>query len=78
MAACLPAAPGGGWTNRENFHPDAFLGVFVGFAIYGALERRWRLYAVFVVLALLVKEDVSLVLVPLGVWVAIKRDRRIG
>jgi hypothetical protein len=31
-----------------------------------------------VALSLLVKEDVSLVLVPLGVWVAIKRDRRIG
>jgi len=70
--------PAVGWTNLENFHPDAFLGVFVGFAIYGALERRWHLYAVFVVLALLVKEDVSLVIVPLGVWVALRRDRRIG
>jgi uncharacterized membrane protein len=42
------------------------------------LERRWRLYAVFVVLSLMVKEDVSLVIVPLGIWVAIRRDRRIG
>ena len=70
--------PAVGWTNLENFHPDAFLGVFVGFAIYAALERKWRLYAVFVVLSLLVKEDVSLVIVPLGIWVAIRRDRRIG
>jgi uncharacterized membrane protein len=70
--------PAVGWTNLENFHPDAFLGLFVGFAIYGALERKWRLYAVFVVLSLLVKEDVSLVIVPLGIWVAIRRDRRIG
>jgi len=70
--------PAIGWTNLENFHPDSLLGVFVGFAIYAALERRWRMYAVFVVLALLVKEDVSLVLVPLGIWVAIRRDRRIG
>jgi uncharacterized membrane protein len=70
--------PAIGWTNLENFHPDAFLGVFVGFAIYGALERRWRLYVVFVVLALLVKEDASLVIVPLGCWVALRRDRRIG
>lgn len=70
--------PAVGWTNLENFHPDAFLGVFVGFAIYAALERRWRLYAVFVVLSLLVKEDVSLVIVPLGIWVALRRDRRIG
>ncbi len=70
--------PAVGWTNLENFHPDAFLGVFVGFAIYTALERKWRLYAVFVVLSLLVKEDASLVIVPLGMWVAIRRDRRIG
>ncbi|MDX2380812.1 MAG: DUF2079 domain-containing protein [Acidimicrobiia bacterium] len=70
--------PAVGWTNLENFHPDAFLGVFVGFAIWGALERKWRVYAVFVVLSLLVKEDASLVIVPLGVWVAVRRDRRIG
>ena len=43
----------------------------------GALERHWRTYAVFVVLALLVKEDVALVVVP-PIWVALKRDRRIG
>ena len=52
--------------------------MFVGFAIYAALERKWRLYVVFVVLSLLVKEDASLVIVPLGIWVAVKRDRRIG
>ncbi|MEM1333762.1 MAG: DUF2079 domain-containing protein, partial [Actinomycetota bacterium] len=68
--------PAVGWTNLENFHPDGFLGAFVGFAIYAALERRWRMYAVFVVLSLLVKEDASLVVVPLGVWVALQRDRR--
>lgn len=67
-----------GWTNLENFHPDAFLGLLVGVALYGALERRWVVYGVGVVLALLVKEDVSLVVVPLGVWVALRRDRRIG
>ena len=47
-------------------------------AIWAALERRWRMYVVFVVLSLLVKEDVSLIIVPLGIWVAVKRDRRIG
>ncbi len=78
MAAVYLIHPAVSWTNMENFHPDAFLGVFLGFALYGALERKWRLYAVFVVLSLMVKEDVSLVVVPLGVWVAVKRDRRIG
>ncbi len=81
--ALVPAAayllhPAVGWTNLENFHPDGFLGVFIGFAIYAALERKWRMYAVFVVLSLLVKEDASLVVVPLGIWVALRRDRRKG
>jgi uncharacterized membrane protein len=82
MALVLATAyllhPAVGWTNLENFHPDSYLAVFVGFAIWAALTRRWKTYAVFVVLSLLVKEDVALLVVPLGVWVAIKRDRRIG
>jgi uncharacterized membrane protein len=77
-AATYLLHPAVSWTNLENFHPDAFLGVTVGFAIYFAIERRWRLYAVAVVLALLVKEDVALVVMPLGIWVALRRDRRIG
>jgi uncharacterized membrane protein len=77
-AAAYLLHPAVGYTNLENFHPDAFLAPFVGFAIFAALESRWRLYAVCVVLSLLVKEDASLVVVPLGIWVALKRDRRIG
>jgi len=65
-------------TNLENFHPDAYLGVLIGFAIYGALQRKWTTYAVFVVLSLMVKEDVSFVVIPLGIWVALRRDRRKG
>ncbi|MGH8945420.1 MAG: DUF2079 domain-containing protein [Acidimicrobiia bacterium] len=70
--------PAVAWTNLENYHPDSFLPLFLGFAIFAALTSRWRLYAVAVVLALLVKEDVALVMIPLGIWVAVKRDRRIG
>jgi uncharacterized membrane protein len=78
LAACYLLHPAVGWTNRENFHPDSYIAPLIGMAIYAAVERRWRMYAVFFVLCLLVKEDASLVLVPLGVWVAVKRDRRIG
>jgi uncharacterized membrane protein len=78
LAACYLLHPAVGWTNRENFHPDAFIAPLLGVAIYAAVAGKWRLYAVFVVLTLLVKEDASLVLVPLGAWVALKRDRRIG
>ena len=78
LASAFLLHPAVGWTNFENFHPDSFVGVFIGFALWAALTRRWKLYATFVVLSLLVKEDVSLVVVPLGIWVAMKRDRRIG
>jgi uncharacterized membrane protein len=78
LAGAYLLHPAVGWTNLENFHPDSFLGVLVGMAIWAALERHWKTYAVFVALSLLVKEDVSLVIVPLGIWVALKRDRRIG
>ncbi len=78
LAACYLLHPAVGWSNRENFHPDSYLAPLLGMAIYAAVERRWRMYTVFFVLSLMVKEDVSLVLVPLGTWVAIKRDRRIG
>ncbi|MGH7551371.1 MAG: DUF2079 domain-containing protein [Gemmatimonadota bacterium] len=78
FGAVYLAHPAVGWTNLENFHPDSFLGFFIGMAVWAALSRHWRTYAAFVVLALLVKEDVSLVVVPLGIWVALQRDRRIG
>jgi uncharacterized membrane protein len=78
MAAVYLLHPAVSWTNMENFHPDSYLGVLVGFAIYGALEERWRVYGVSVALALLVKEDVSLVIVPLGAWVAWRRNPRYG
>ncbi len=70
--------PAVSWTNLENYHPDSFLPLFVGFALYGALERRWRIFVCAVVLSLLVKEDVALMLVPIGVWLAIHRDIKRG
>lgn len=78
LAVCYLLHPAVGWTNLENFHPDCFLALFVGMAIYAALESKWRLYWVFVVLTLLVKEDVVLVVLPLAVWVAMRSDRRRG
>lgn len=65
-------------TNLENFHPDMYLTPLLMFAIYGALTERWRLYVTCVMLSLLVKEDVSLVIIPLGIWVALRKDRMIG
>lgn len=78
MAGAWLLHPAVGLTNFENFHPDSALGLLIPLALYAALERKWRLYAIAVALALLVKEDVVLVLLPLGIWVAWRRDRRRG
>lgn len=78
MAAVYLLHPAVGYTALENFHPDAFLGLFVGLAVYGAIEKKWRMYFIAVVLSMLVKEDVGLVIIPLGVWVALRRDVKRG
>ena len=65
-------------TNLENFHPDSFLGLFLPLALFAMLEKRWRLYWVAVVLCMTVKEDVSLVLVPLGLVMMLRGERRRG
>jgi uncharacterized membrane protein len=70
-----PAVNGSG---MENFHPDTFLGLFIPLALYAAHASKWRLFAVAVVLAVMVKEDVLLVMVPLGIYVAWKYDRKKG
>ena len=64
--------------NLEQFHPEAFLVLFVAVAIYSAVEWHPRLLVVACVGALLVKEDAALLVVPLAVWVWFRRDRRIG
>ncbi|NBU60203.1 MAG: DUF2079 domain-containing protein [Actinobacteria bacterium] len=66
------------WIGLENFHPDSFLGLLIGIALYAALEKRWRLFFVSVLLSLSVKEDVALVIIPLGIWVAFRRNLLVG
>jgi uncharacterized membrane protein len=78
LAACYLLHPALSWGNLEQFHPDVFLATSISFAIYFAVidKRRWLYVAV--ILSLLVKEDVALLLLPLGLWVAWRRDRRTG
>ena len=70
--------PALGLTNLENYHPDSFLIPLLGFAIYAAVENRPRMFVVCSVLALLGKEDVMLVLLPLALWYAWRHNRRVG
>jgi uncharacterized membrane protein len=61
--------------NLEQFHPEAFLVLFVALALYAAVEWRPVLLGVSVAGSLLVKEDAALLIVPLAVWVFFRRNR---
>lgn len=68
-----------GWANlNEGFHPDAFEIPLVLFAFWFLLRHRWVGYWICVVALLLVKEDVALLTFGLGVYVAVRHDRRVG
>ena len=61
--------------NMEQFHPEACQVLIISLAIYAALEWKPVLLGSMVVLALLVKEDTALLVIPLGVWVLCRRNR---
>jgi uncharacterized membrane protein len=67
-----------GWTNLEQFHPDSFEVPLVFLAFLFVVRRRWRAFFVTIVLMMLVKEDVPLLVIGLGIWVALRFDRGIG
>ncbi|HET9077522.1 MAG TPA: DUF2079 domain-containing protein [Acidimicrobiales bacterium] len=64
--------------NLEQFHPEAFSVMGVALAIYAALEWRPRLLVGAVIVCLMVKQDAGMLIMPLGLWVAWRRDRRWG
>ncbi len=66
------------FTNLEQFHPDAFEPILIFFALWFMVKHRWGGFLIFCAAALLVKEDVALLIFPLGLYVAFRYDRRIG
>ena len=70
--------PALGWTNFEQFHPDVFEVPLLMFAFWFMLKHRWGWYAVSVGALLLVKEDVPPLVFVLGIYVAVRHDRRVG
>jgi uncharacterized membrane protein len=67
-----------GWINLEQFHPDVFEVPLVFLALLFAMRRRWVWFFATVGLLLLVKEDVPLLVIGLGIFVALRYDRRVG
>jgi len=82
FAAVLSAAfllhPALAQSNLENYHPDSFLVPIVGFVLYAAVMDKRRMLVVFSALALLCKEDVVLILLPIALWYTWRRNRTLG
>ena len=64
--------------NLDQFHPESIQVLVISWALYAALEWRPALLALTVLLALMVKEDAVMLVLPLTVWVALRRDRATG
>ena len=64
--------------NLEQFHVEAFLVPALALAIFAAVEWRPVLLGLSVAACLLCKEDTALLVIPLGVWVLLRRDRKWG
>ena len=78
LGATLLLNPTYQWLTWEFFHPDA---VSIGpllFAYWAARAKRWRIFTIAAVLALLCKEDVALSMAVLGLIIALRGDRRRG
>ena len=78
LAAAFVLQPVLGWTNLEHFHPDVFEVPLALFALWFMTRERWVPYFVCLGLLLMVKEDVVLFALLLGIYVAVKHDRRVG
>ena len=70
--------PALGWTNFEQFHPDVFEVPLLLFAFWFMLGHRWVWFAVSAGALLLVKEDVAPLVFVLGIYIAVRHDRRVG
>jgi uncharacterized membrane protein len=66
VAAAYLAFPALQWAAVWHFHPETLAAGFLGLAALAADRRRWRPMAVWLLLALLCKEDVGLVVAGFG------------
>lgn len=68
VAAAYLAFPAVQWAAVWHFHPETLAAGFLGLAALAADRQRWRQMAVWLLLALLCKEDVGLVVAGFGAF----------
>ena len=64
--------------NLDHAHPEAFATTLIIFSYCFLQTRRLLLFSLFMILAMMCKEDVPLVYIFLGIVTAIRGDRKVG
>lgn len=64
--------------NLEAYHPEVFATPLLMWAIERADAEKWRAYFILIALAVLAKEDVSLTVFGLGLYMFLAKNRRVG
>ena len=78
LATAVLLQPALQWSNFEQFHPDVFEVPLAALALLFMLEERWTAYFVSIAALLSVKEDATLLVLGIGVYVALRKNRKIG
>ncbi len=78
LAAAFLAHPALQFMAWELFHPETVAITFVLFAYWFSVRERWGWFAAMAVIAVMWKEDVTLVVLLLGVVIALRGHRRQG
>ncbi|MBI4388023.1 MAG: DUF2079 domain-containing protein [Candidatus Omnitrophica bacterium] len=60
----------------HEFHPDFFAPLFFFLLFLSAYRKRWALFLISLTFILLIKEDYSLYVIPIGVYFLLKRGLR--
>jgi uncharacterized membrane protein len=78
VAAAYLAFPALQWAAIWSFHPETLAAGFLGLAALAADRQRWRPMTIWLLLALLCKEDVGLVVAGFGALLWLTGHRSVG
>jgi uncharacterized membrane protein len=66
------------YMNLWQYHQESLATTFILFAFYFVTRKKYAIFYLFSLLALICKEDVSLVILFLGMYIYIMHDRKVG
>ena len=66
------------YVNLEDYHPEAFIPVFLLFAFYFIIKKRKGHYLAFFFLTLSTKEEIALTTFLLGFYIYFRFDKKLG